>query len=193
MSSLLVAAAAEAQDVSFRDARRDFDVGPTPLSIVSGDFNGDGVPDLAVAAGGTYPGFDGNISVLLGNGDGGFQETLIFGAGNRPSSIAVGDFDGDGRLDLVVANAGSGLLDDGSVSLLLGNGDGSFQAARFFGPETRFYFVVVGEFNGDGVQDLAATSSAGVSVFLGNGDGSFQAARTFPAGYAPRSMAVGHF
>src|SRR5258708_14458269 len=85
MSTLLVAAAAEAQDVSFRDARRDFHVGPTPLSIVSGDFNGDGVADLAVAAGGTYPGFDWNISVLLGNADCRCQGTLVAGSVDTPN------------------------------------------------------------------------------------------------------------
>src|SRR5712692_3099804 len=82
--SVLVAAAAQAQDVSFI-ARRDLDVGFQPYSVAVGDFNGDGVQDLAVANN-----VSDNVSVLLGNGDGSFQAARNFGAGIGPSSVAVG-------------------------------------------------------------------------------------------------------
>ncbi len=82
-SVLVAAAAAQAQDVSFI-ARRDFDVGRNPQSVAVGDFNGDGVPDLAVANYGSN-----NVSVLLGNGDGSFQGPLNFGVGIQPSSVAT--------------------------------------------------------------------------------------------------------
>src|SRR2546422_3097341 len=110
------------QTVSFI-ARRDFVVGNNPVSVAVGDFNGDGVPDLAVANAGSA-----TVSVLLGNGDGTFRAALTVGVGTNPFSVAVGDFNGDGVPDLAVANYGSN-----TVSVLLGNGDGTFQAARTFG------------------------------------------------------------
>ena len=114
--SVLVAVAAQAQDVSFI-ARRDFDAGIHPQSVAVGDFNGDGVQDLAVANGGTLPSFlDGSVSVLLGNGDGSFQATQYFGAGSGPRSAAVADFNGDGLPDLAVANELSN-----NVSVLINN------------------------------------------------------------------------
>src|SRR5260370_725933 len=107
-----------------------------------------------------------------------------------PYSVAVGDFNRDGTPDLVVANRGSN-----TVSVLLGNGDGTFQPTRnlpgFRGP----VFVAVGDFNGDGFLDLAVASrdSNNVSVLLGNGDGTFQALPNFPAPHRPSSVAVGDF
>ncbi len=92
-------------------------VGGWALSIVSGDFNGDGRTDLAVANGSSD-----TISVLLGNGDGTFLPQVTYTTGGQPWSIVAGDFSGDGRIDLAVANAY-----DNTVSVLLGNGDGTFQ------------------------------------------------------------------
>ena len=111
---------------------------------------------------------------------------------SRPLSVAVGDFNGDGKPDLAVANEASG-----NVSVLLGNGDGSFQAAQDFAAGDTPVFVAVGDFNGDGVEDLAVAnldvSSNNVSVLLGIGDGSFQTAQDFGAGRAPDSVVVGDF
>src|SRR5215472_354237 len=121
-----------------------------------------------------------------------FEDAQSFEAGNYPSSVAVGDFNGDGALDLAVANTCFGC---DFVSVFMGKGDGSFQAARIFGGGTGPLFVAVGDFNGDGVPDLATANlfSNNVSVLLGNGDGSFQAARSFGVGNAPYFVAVGDF
>ena len=192
--SVLIAAAAQAQDVSFI-GRRDFDAAGSPSSVAVGDFNGDGVLDLAVAYVGVYPGYIGGLSVLLGDGDGTFQVARNFETGNGPSSVAVGDFNGDGELDLAVAYIGSYPSYSGAVSVLLGNGDGSFQGPRNFVAGDGPWSVAVGDFNGDGLQDLAVANrySNNVSVHLGNGDGTFQGAQNFAAGSNPMSVAAGDF
>ena len=95
--NVLIATTALAQDVSFV-ARRDFDAGTRPNSVAPGDFNGDGVQDLAVANVDSS-----NVSVLLGNGDGSFQVARNFAAWSGPYSVAVDDFNRDGLEDLAVA------------------------------------------------------------------------------------------
>ncbi len=94
-----------------------------------------------------------SLSVLLGNGDGTFQ-AANFGVGFQPRSVAVGDFNGDGRQDLAVAN-----VSFHSVGLFLGNGDGTFQAPLYFPASSFPGFVAVGDFNGDGRPDLVVANS----------------------------------
>jgi hypothetical protein len=166
-----------------------FGVSPySPLSLAVGDFNGDGRQDLAMANNG-FP-FAGRASILLGNGAGGFSAASNFVAGDGPVGVAVGDFNGDGKQDLAVANQTSN-----NVSILLGNGAGSFGAATNFGAGTNPWRVAVGDFNGDGRQDLAVANrgSDNVSILLGDGAGHFSGLTSFPVGDGPYSVAVGDF
>jgi subtilase family serine protease len=163
-------------------------IGTSPSSIAVGDFNGDGIPDLAVANS-----YNNTLTILLGNGDGTFTASASQPqTGNYPLAIAVGDFNGDGKADLAVTNDNSS-----SVTILLGNGDGTFTAASLSpstgnGPDS----IAVGDFNGDGIQDLAVAngSSGTITVLLGNGDGSFSAAALSPqTGQEPKSIVTADF
>jgi hypothetical protein len=130
-----------------------------------------------------------NVSVLLGTGTGSFGTATNFTVGSYPWSVTVGDFNGDGKSDLAVANIVSS-----NVSVLLGTGTGSFGAATNFTVGSSPYSVAVGDFNGDGKSDLAtANFNSNVSVLLGTGTGSFGAATNFTVGTAPRSVTVGDF
>src|SRR5262249_10499372 len=145
-------------------AARTFAVGDCPQSVEVGDINNDGLLDLAVANSATY-GVSPTVSVLLGNGDGTFQAARQFGAGSYPYSVAVGEVNGDGRLDLAVAK----WISNGTVSVLLGNGDGTFQAPQQWAVAVGPFSVAVGDVNADGLLDLALANygSANVSVLLG--------------------------
>ena len=170
-------------DGTFQPAQS-YAVADFPISVAAGDFNGDGIPDLAVVNG--NPSGDGTVSIFLGNGDGTFQPAHTMPAGGGPNSVAVGDFNGDGKLDIVTTNflvvgdprhPPPQYIENG-VRVFLGNGDGSFQAAQphaIHPPGSGASFVAVGDFNGDGIPDLAVAKGAtnNVSILLGNGDGTF--------------------
>jgi len=166
-----------------------YPAGAGAVAVAVGDFNGDGKADLVTV---NYA--DNSLSVLLGNGDGTFQASVNYTLATfpyvSPDSVAVADFNGDGKADLAVANASAG-----SVSVLLGKGDGTFQAKVDYPAGTDPTSVLVGDFNGDGKADLATADSGGnnVNVLLGNGNGTFQTAMNYGAGTGPRSMVVGDF
>jgi hypothetical protein len=178
-----------------------FDVptGGGPRSVVVADFNGDGIPDLAV----TQSSGANAVNVLLGNGDGTFQAPVAYAVGPSPLSVAAADLTGSGQLDLVVANE----LDK-TVSVLLGNGDGTFQDAVNYdtGAGDFTKAMVIGDFNGDGVPDIAVANAPDhiaangfVAVLLGNGDGTFQTAVSHMIGdpgvtsNVPAALAAGDF
>ena len=149
--------------------------------VAVGDFNGDGIPDIFLVQctfGMTGACRQWATTVLLGNGDGTFTATSASPFPYGPHAIAVGDFNGDGILDLAVANAGSN-----DVTILRGNGDGTFTATATSPPTGTYpYSIAVGDFNGDGKTDLAVANyvSSTISVLLGNGDGTFSATATSP-------------
>jgi hypothetical protein len=175
-----------------------YPAGVDPISIAVGDFNRDGKLDLVVANKGTIANnfTDSSVLVLLGNGDGTFQAAAEYGPVVNPYSVAVGDFNGDGNLDLAVADAGDPLGGGAGagVSVLLGNGDGTFQSAVTYDAGVRCFLVGVGDFNGDGKPDLAVLGPPD-RVLLGNGDGTFQNAIPFPPGYYTYTspLAMGDF
>jgi hypothetical protein len=156
------------------------------FQLAVGDFNGDGKLDLAFACS-----FTDTVTMLLGDGTGGFGSPASFDVSDGPQGLAVGDFNGDGKQDLAVA-----CITAGNVSILLGNGVGSFAGAVNFnaGPTPRD--VEVGDFNGDGKQDLAFSNPSvnAASVLMGDGTGGFGAPTSFAVGSDPETIiAVGDF
>jgi hypothetical protein len=180
-------------------------------SVAIGDLNGDGIQDLVVANGQQNGNGDfGEVAVLLGNGNGTFQSAVTYSTGAYgATSVAVGDVNGDGIPDLVVGNDCLDLQGEicagsiGAVSVLLGNGDGTFQPAATYAIEYGgASSVALADLRGTGILDLVVTdliqdgqnyeSSAG--VLLGNGDGTFQPAVNYNSGGdGSSSVAVGDF
>jgi hypothetical protein len=177
-------------------AKVDYAAAVGPVSVATGDFDLDGRLDLAVAG---YAGK--GVSVLLGNGDGTFADPVLYTTAEGPRSVAVGDFNLDGRLDLAVATAILKVTGSITVSVLLGNGDGTFATnvdypigVLTFG-EPAGTSEAVGDFNLDGKPDLAVTNQASstVAVLLGNGDGTFASKADYATGMYPSRVAVGDF
>src|SRR5262249_18264502 len=150
----------------------------------SADLNHDQRPDLVAIS------YELNsAAVLLGQADGSFDDSgRAYPVGSEPVGAAVGDFNNDGNLDLVVANQicppSTEPCPPGSTSILLGNGDGAFADRADYETAADPVAVVVGDFNGDGIPDVAVAAAISrinsgspgfVSILLGNGDGTFQA------------------
>jgi hypothetical protein len=144
-----------------------FEAGVDSNSIVSADFNNDGIPDLAIANALGYEHEPGTLSVLIGNGDGTFQKQVpIVNAGASPKNIMAADLTGNGDQDLIVTNTG------GVFSVIFGHGNGKFSGLLSTtgvgnGP------LVIADLNGDGIPDVAVGAD-GVQIFTGRGDGKFQ-------------------
>ena len=148
--------------------------GGYPEGLVMGDFNGDGFQDIAVAN--TNDGAE-DVAVLLNDGTGNFLPPVTYSLSTTFNTIqmAAADLNGDGKLDLIVP-----LTSGQNVAVLLGNGDGTFQAEADVALPVAYPFgATVADFNGDGKADLAVSvglwQSSGIAVALGNGDGTFQA------------------
>jgi hypothetical protein len=164
-----------------------YGTGSRPMMLVTGDFDGDDILDLAVSNWA-----DASVSVLHGYGNGTFGPWVRFPAGERPYGIVTADFDGDGILDLATADNG-----DRTVSVLTGLGSGGVGDGTFASPvpyeiADLSTALAVGDLNGDDVPDLVATSNyhKQVSVLLGIGNGTFAAAQHFAAGKEPYDVAI---
>lgn len=157
-------------------------VGQNPAYVVRADFNGDGIPDLAVLNEVGH-----SITILLGKGDGTFQaapNTLqLSSQGSGPLMAVVGDFNRDGNADLAVVMGNTS-----TIAVFLGHGDGTFAPAILNSQAASVsYLLVVADFNGDGIEDLAvenstSSGSGSVSILLGNGDGTFNASTVVASG-----------
>jgi len=175
------------------------EVGPQGITI--GDVNGDGKPDVIAA---NQCGVDplcgqGTVSVLLGNGDGTFQNELSFGGGRSPLSVTTADFNGDGHLDVAVADAcgtDPTCISNGTVAILLGNGDGTLQPLTSY-PSTGLDTarLTVGDFNGDHHPDVVALNAqmTDITVFLGKGDGTLAPGTDYMTSLVPIWVVVGDF
>ena len=165
-------------DGTFQDSVTNL-VGDDPVSAVTADLNHDGHLDVITANTDTN-----DISVLLGNGDGTFEAAQSFAAGAGPTGLVVGDFNADGRLDVAVADGGNGTSDLQGVSILLGNGDGTFHSTGFYPTGGYPSAIAAGDFTGNGVLDLAVTipSANDVLILLGNGQGEFPTQNTVSLG-----------
>ncbi len=159
-------------------------IGTSPA--LEGDFNRDGKPDIAVTSD-----ISNTVSVLLGNGSGGFNPPTSVAVGQLPGNLISADLNGDNILDLVTANA---LVSASNVSVLLGNGTGGFGSATNFAAGNAPRSLATGDFNGDGKPDLlVGNSPAKVSVLISDGAGSFAVPVNVSVGNNPLSIGVGDF
>lgn len=193
--------------VKFSDQPFRIPVPSRPLSVVSGDFNEDGHPDLASAnTVGT------TVSVALGLGDGTFGAATSMQSGVGPTGLAAGHLDGDRHLDIVVANFGADLqpggsppnnniggdggtlIGGGNLAIFHGHGDGTFTFRHHIEAGNGPTSVVIGDFNRDGRSDLACTDFRDntVTILLGDGLGRFEKLGSYPVGERPRDLAIGY-
>jgi hypothetical protein len=162
--------------------------GTGPISVQAADFNGDGRIDLAI-----INKTSGNVVILLGNGDGTFQTAVTYSlnaGGSSPVALAVADFNGDGKPDLVAVNS-SAAGGSSSISILLNNGDGTFGAAGNRATPAGGQSIAVGDLNDDGFPDLWIGASPQSFVMLGKGDGTFQAATMYSTSPSGSGGAMG--
>ncbi len=156
--------------------------------VAVGDLNSDGYLD-AVETDDQNPGF---VFVALGKGDGSFQPSSQFATGKEPNDLAIADLNGDAKPDLVVANTGC-CPNETTVSVLLGNGDGTFGPKMDFTSCMAPRSVAVGDLNSDGVPDIVTSCYNAVSVLLGTGDGSFQPKSDLAIVQSPSSIGLADF
>lgn len=184
-----------AGEVAFKPMQS-YPVGTNPNAAAVGDFNGDGKPDLAVLnSGDASVGDEGGVSILLGNGDGTFQPAKNLSICKNCTSIVTGDFDGDGKDDLVLVRPGDPTANDsGDVTIFLNNGDSTFRQGQVLtfdkNPASSNHAILALDLNGDRQLDLVVAHFDQFSVLLGNGNGTFQSPIAYSAFAAPAPIGL---
>jgi uncharacterized protein (TIGR03437 family) len=172
-----------------------YTAGTAPSAIAAGDLNGDGKPDLAVVDTGVNTGTPatstGALYVLVNQGNGTFRTPVKYAVSSYPTAVAIGDVNGDGKLDVIVSTQDMNF--NFTIAVLLGNGDGTLQAAKSvatdFGPTQ----LTIRDFNGDGKADIVidhCCGSTNMGYFVGHGDGTFDPEVEFNGGASPQTFAV---
>jgi hypothetical protein len=175
------------QEILFYPSRFDYDMGNSPWSIVSDDFNKDGRMDIVTSN------KDGrNITIRLGKGDGFFEDSVNYNVGILPVSLTSTDFNNDKIIDLATANQLSN-----NISVLLGNGDGTFADSVNYNTDITPRYIINADFNNDTITDIAVANrdAKTISILLGKGDGTFSHEKRFSTGNElfPRMIACGDF
>ena len=176
---------------------------PRPFGLAAGDFNGDSNLDIVTT---TRTGIDpgtAHVAVLLGDGNGGFSQSAFLGVSSRPSSVAVGDLTNDGKLDFVVAGAEPHNTEGNFISTFLGDGRGNFALKQTIslGDGNLKGEIALGDFNEDGIQDVAYPVTSDVSgahsttvlIFFGDGTGNLIAGPSVTVGQEPHSVIAADF
>jgi hypothetical protein len=176
-------------------ASTDVSVGNAPVAITAADFNGDGHPDLAVA-----DNVNQTVTILFGNGTGGFTAGPVLTLTARPTQIITGDFNGDGHPDIAVASSPGNSNAGTTVTVFINSGTGTFALGQATTIErgvgtTEPIAIAAGDFNADGHLDIVATeySDGLVAILNGTGTGTFAAPITYNVGSDPTAIAVGDF
>ncbi|HEV2489558.1 MAG TPA: FG-GAP-like repeat-containing protein [Candidatus Acidoferrales bacterium] len=170
---------------------RNFPTGGSPTTIVVADLNGDGIPDIAFVDEKTK-----TVGIVIGIGGGNFHPPVTYKVGTEAVAIAVGDFDNDGKLDLAVLNENCvTTCGQSSVSILLGNGDGTFATSVSYTVGKGAVSIAAGDFSGNGNLDLAVANSTtkNISILAGKGDGTFSPAVNIAMSAAPSGVAAADF
>jgi hypothetical protein len=170
-------------------------VGRGPVAVAVGDVNGDGLPDIV-----TVDSLDNRVSVLLNNGNGTFGPASTYAVGLGPTDVVLGDVNNDGTKDIIVSHNGTGLPSNRGVTVLLGNGDGTYRVGNEVPSAVGIHAtgLATADFNHDGNLDIAVLNNqlvgpGQVVQLLGNGSGGFTNNGAFDVGFNPQGIAVDDF